>query len=217
MPSYVLLVFLLIFGGMAPVAAVPSTPSATNVCEDVQAYLQELDQLVFEELQLAFADDDWVAKQQHMVEQAGVDDVGVMSLSEEDMQPFIDIVTRTGTVLEDYPAEDVPETAMQLHESSIAYWLILPEMMSRIANEGSMAGMYFIADLANAGSDNFMAREDLKAACPGLVEDMTGGEGYLFFAEGMQNGGDFDFENLDSSDIAGMGFAVLTFAAEDAN
>lgn len=217
MPSFILFVFLLIFGGMAPVAAMSSTPAASGVCEDVQAYLQDLDQVLSDEMQAYFEDDDWAAELDQMVEQAAGSDAGVMSWSEEEMQPFIDILIVPGDVLQNYPAEDVPESVAQLHESALEYWLILPDMMIKIANEGSMAGMYFIADLANAGSDNFMAREGLKASCPQLVEEMTNGAGYNFHAELMQSRGSLDLEDLDISDMTGLGFAVITFPAEDAN
>lgn len=217
MLTYFLLVLLLIFGGVAPVAEAPAAQVSSDTCGDIQVYLQDLDQILFEEMQSYFENDDWIADWDQMVSLAAVDDVGVLALSEEEMQPFIDIMTVPGEVLQKDPAEDISGLVLPLYDSALDYWTILPEMMRKIANEGSSAGMWFIADLANAGSDNFMARENLKASCPQLVDEMTSGSGYIFFSEGVKSAGPLEREEFDSNNLTGLGFAILTMPAEDAN
>src|SRR5690606_34310258 len=118
-----------------------------GMCGDVESYFRELDELMFDEMMEFLTDEDWMKDMDRMSRKADASDSGLLTLNAEEMQPFIDIITVPGDVMLDYPESDIPEVAVDFHESSMAYWLIMPAMMRGVGNGGVFAAMVFTEDL----------------------------------------------------------------------
>lgn len=210
----VLALMLVIVGGIPAVGADAVEESA--VCGDVRSYFQDLDKQIFDEMRVYLEDEDWVKDMERMSRKANANESGLLTLSESEMQPFIDIISVPGDVLLDYPEDQIPDLVRPLHDSGMSYWLMMPAMMRTISTGGVFAAMIFVEDMEAASTDNLAALGSLEAACPLLVDEMSKGSGEEFFDDGMENSGAFDLDSVDTDDLIGFAYSILTLPADEA-
>lgn len=215
-------IFALLFlvaGSFAPSVVLAGQEATATVddpaCADVAAYLQDLDQLMFDPMADLFTDEDWLEDMDRMSRKADANDSGILTLTEEEMQPFIDIITIPGDTLLDYPEGDIPELALPLHESAMSYWLLMPAMMRSIASGGVFAAIAFTEDMEAAVAANNIAVQNLRVACPALVSEQTDPSLESVFDVALEDGADIDLDDVDASDLTGFAFSILALPSEE--
>lgn len=207
------LILVMMVGFAAPlgVAAQRSTPAAdAAVCGDIEEYFWELDHLMFAGMSEYLADEEWMRDMERMSKKANATESGLFTLTEDEIQPFLDLMSVPGDVMLDFPEEDIPAEVAEFHESSMGYWLIMPAMMRSVVVDGIFSAMVFVEDLESISETSFFAHEDLTDLCPSMIEKLE------------QSADDFGFDSLtDPSDLAGLdapeGFAysLMILPAEE--
>lgn len=205
---------LLVLVSMVSVTSVAAKDAA--VCGDVEDYFRELDKLMFDDMKEFFIDEEWMKDMERMSRKADASESGLLTLTTEEMQPFIDIITIPGDVLLDYPEDDIPAVATAFHESSMSYWLIMPAMMRSIGTGGAFAAMAFVEDLETSSVENAEALEELTATCPSLISRLsTAGDD--FGLDGLMVNGELDTEAIDDMGAPeGFAFSLMILPAEEA-
>lgn len=203
--------FLLALTAFSPSAEQPNsyTSADQSVCGDVEVYLAELDRLLFEGWKPYLEDEEWVSEMERAVRKSDASDSGFMTLTPEEMEPMIEFISVPGDVLLDFPEGDIPDIVAPLHESALAYWLIMPAMLSSVSTGGVFEALAFVEDLESAAITNSDGMADLTAECPDLIARVSEGSGVDFGGDSLDPELSLDLDDVDAKDIEGLALSIL--------
>jgi hypothetical protein len=215
--SLVIRVIACLFILMTIVAAAPGgTASQAVDCQEVSAYFGRVDEAIVggmaELIERPGFEEDFEQASQKSAE----NDAGFLALSPGERKVVIGMLSVPGDALVPMEEDEIPDAVRDLHDSAAKMWVLMPEMMRAISDDGPSAGLIHAGKMESAANDNLLAQETLTAACPGEVDAYAAKAGSTN-ASGDVFGNDlFTFwGDVASKDMEGIGYEILFFATEE--
>ena len=186
-------------------------------CDDIAAYLLEVDARSAEHVFAVISDPAWQASAETAIAKAETLEDGMIALSREEAEPMIQYLAVGHTVLSGIEPETIPDDARELHDSATEYWAMMNDLFTSIFKDGPFAAFAYLEQMESLTNWNWAAQEEIRTACPDVIAPYVDRLDELtkFFAV---MDGEGDMTSIRSStveDVQGMGYTYLFFADEE--